>query len=106
MKTSECRATFGSLTNPLENVPVEIARIKRLGFDYVEIGIEEPNATPSILMAQKDAIISALTENAVSALGHTAYWVGFGSSHKEVRQGWVKEGKDMIHTASQLGIRQ
>ena len=105
MKPAECRPAFGLLTNPLENVPLEISRIKRLGFDYVEIGIEEPNATPRILMAQKDDIVSALTQYALVPLGHTAYWVGFGSSHEEVRQGWVREAKEMIHTASQLGIR-
>jgi sugar phosphate isomerase/epimerase len=97
--------SFGLLTNPLENVPLEISRIRKLGFDYAEIGIEEPNATPSILMAQKNEIISALTENELYPLGHTAYWVGFGSSHEEVRQGWVREGKEMIRVASQLGIQ-
>ena len=105
MKPAECRPAFGLLTNPLENVPLEISRIKKLGFDYVEIGIEEPNATPRILMAQKDDIVSALTQDARVPIGHTAYWVGFGSSHEEVRQGWVREAKEMIHTASQLGIR-
>lgn len=95
---------FGLLTNPLESVPLEIAKVKRLGFDYVEIGIEEPNATPSILVAQKTDILSALTGNGLFPLGHTAYWVGFGSSHEEVRAGWVREAKDMIRTASQLRI--
>jgi len=95
---------FGLLTNPLCNMALEIARVKRLGFDYVEIGIEEPNATPSILMSQKTEIVTALSRNAISPLGHTAYWVGFGSCHEEVRAGWVREAKEMIHAASQLGI--
>ena len=95
---------FGLLTNPLENVPMEVSRIKELGFDYVEVGIEEPNATPSILMAQKNEILSALASNPIPPLGHTAYWVGFGSSHKEVRAGWIREAKEMILVASQLGI--
>lgn len=95
---------FGLLTNPLEDVPLEIARVRRLGFDYVEIGIEEPNATPAVLMRQKAEILSALTENTLSPLGHTAYWVGFGSCHEEVRSGWVKEAKEMISAASMLGI--
>jgi sugar phosphate isomerase/epimerase len=96
---------FGLLTNPLESVPLEVGRIAKLGFDYVEIGIEEPNATPSILMSQEEEILSALARNRLRPLGHTAYWVGFGSSHDEVRLGWVKEGKRMIEAASQLGIR-
>jgi len=98
------RLKFGLLTNPLETVPHQIGRFKRLGFDYAEIGIEEPNATPRILMEQKEEILSALTRNAMLALGHTAYWVEFGSAHERVREGWVREAKDMINVAGELGI--
>jgi sugar phosphate isomerase/epimerase len=92
------------LTNPTEPVPNEIAIFHKLGFDYVEIGIEEPEATPQILMRQQDEILNSLTAKHMLALGHTAYWVGFGSSHEKVRRGWVEEAKDMIHTASELKI--
>ena len=98
------RLKFGLLTNPLEAVPHEIVRFKELGFDYAEIGIEEPGATPRILMEQKEEILSLLARSGLFALGHTAYWVGFGSSHEKVREGWVGEGKDMIHVAGELGI--
>jgi sugar phosphate isomerase/epimerase len=95
---------FGLLTSPIEPVPEEIVRFHRLGFDYAEIGIEEPDATPQILMRQKDEILSLLARNGMFAVGHTAYWVGFGSSHEKVRRGWIEEAKDMIHTASELKI--
>jgi sugar phosphate isomerase/epimerase len=98
------RPKFGLLTNPVEAVPLQIGRIKRLGFDFVEVGMEEPAATPRILMEQKNEIMAALTLNAMPAVGHTAYWVGFGSSHENVREGWVMEGKDMIRVASEFGI--
>jgi len=95
---------FGLLTSPIEAVPHGIGTIKRLGFDYAEIGIEEPAATPRILMEQKDEILTDLTRAGIFALGHTAYWVGFGSSHEKVREGWVMEGKEMINVASELGF--
>lgn len=96
---------FGLLTDPIEFVPDEISRFHKLGFDYVEIGIEEPNATPRILMRQRDEILSLLSANGMSALGHTAYWVGFGSSHEKARLGWIEEAKDMILVAPELKIR-
>ncbi len=95
---------FGLLTDPIEFVPDEITRFHKLGFDYVEIGIEEPNATPRILMRQTDEILRLLSAKEMPALGHTAYWVGFGSSHEKARLGWVEEGKDMILVASQLNL--
>ena len=73
---------FGLLTNPILPVAEEIARFKKLGFDYVEIGIEEPLATPRILKHQKKRILKLLDENGMFALGHTAYWAQFGSSHE------------------------
>jgi sugar phosphate isomerase/epimerase len=95
---------FGLLTDPLESVPHEIIVFHKLGFDYVEIGIEEPEATPNILTRQKDEILDSLSRNGMFALGHTAYWVGFGSCHEKVRRGWIEEAKDMVHVASELKI--
>jgi sugar phosphate isomerase/epimerase len=95
---------FGLLTSPIESVPEEILRFHGLGFDYAEIGIEEPNATPQVLIRQKNEILSLLSMNGMFAVGHTAYWVGFGSSHEKVRRGWIEEAKDMIHAASELKI--
>jgi len=96
---------FGLLTSPVESVPDQITKFHKLGFDYVEIGIEEPSATPRILMLQRDEILRLLSANEMPALGHTAYWVGFGSSHEKARLGWIEEAKDMILVASDLKLR-
>ena len=95
---------FGLLTDPIESVPDEIVRIRDRGFDYVEVGIEEPGAPPGLLLKQKDEILRSISASGIFALGHTAYWVGFGSSHENVRRGWIAEAKEMIHVASQLKI--
>jgi len=95
---------FGLLTDPLQLVPDEILRFKRLGFDYAEIGIEEPMATPKILTRQRRRILKLLEENEMFAIGHTAYWVQFGSSHEKARRGWIEEGKEMIQVGSQLHL--
>jgi sugar phosphate isomerase/epimerase len=95
---------FGLLTDPTQPVPDEIVRFHRLGFDYTEIGIEEPKATPRILMSQKDKILNLLASNGMFAVGHTAYWVNFGSSLEKARRGWIDEAKDMIHAAAELNV--
>jgi len=95
---------FGVLTNPSVDTLKEIKNIARLGFDFVEIGIEEPCATPQILLKQKDQILDLLSKYKMFTVGHTAYWVHFGSSHQKARRGWVAEAKDMIDVASKLKI--
>ena len=78
---------FGMLTNPIHTVPDEIIRIKKLRFDYVELGIEEPLATPRVLMRQRKRILRLLSDYEMLAVGHTAYWVQFGSAHEKARRG-------------------
>ena len=95
---------FGLLTDPIQSVPNEIIRFKKLGFDYAEIGIEEPLATPKILAHQKKRILRTLSDNGMFAIGHSAYWVQFGSTHEKARRGWIEEAKDMIRVASQLKL--
>jgi len=95
---------FGMLTDPIQSVPDEIIRFKKLGFDYAEIGIEEPMATPLILLRQRKRILDLLSINGMFAIGHTAYWVQFGSAHVKARRGWIDEAKSMIQTASQLRL--
>lgn len=100
----EIMPRFGLLTDPIESVPDEVVRFKRLGFDYVEIDIEEPAATPQSLTKQRKLILKVLSETEMFAIGHTAYWVQFGSSHEKARTGWIEEAKDMIRTASLLKL--
>jgi hypothetical protein len=40
---------YGSLTNPSNETLDEISKIYGLGFDYVEVGIERPEANPLII---------------------------------------------------------
>ena len=96
---------FGLLTDPIEGVVEQILRFKKLGFDFTEIGIEEPKAAPQTLYSQKDRIVDSLNSTGTFAIGHTAYWVQFGSAHLKARRGWIEEGKDMINIASELGIQ-
>ena len=104
LKDKQMIPKFGMLTDPIQPVPDEIIRFKKLGFDYAEIGIEEPLATPTILFRQRKRILELLSDNEMFAIGHTAYWVQFGSAHVKARRGWMEEAKDMIRIASQLNL--
>lgn len=95
---------FGSLTSAIVDPITEIRTIKRMGFDYVELGFEEPNATPRLLVKRRSQIIRLISDNKPYPIGHTAYWVHFGSSHEKARKGWVEEAKDMTNVASLLRL--
>ena len=97
---------LGLLTNPAENILEEIKLIKKLGFDYVEVGIELPGGAPAIIFGNKNKILKLIKSFNSSALAHTAWWIDFGSGYEPVRKGWVEEAKISIDTAKTLNINK
>jgi sugar phosphate isomerase/epimerase len=95
---------FGRLTNPRENILKEIELTAKLGFDFVEIGIEGPGGDPDILVRDKRRILKAIKDNGLFAIAHTPWWADLGSPYENVRHGWVEESKRAIRTVNQLKI--
>ncbi len=96
---------FGLLTNPSNNIIEEIKLILKLGFDYVEVGIELPEGAPEIISINKDKISKLIEKFNYPALAHTAWWIDFGSGYAPVRRGWVEEAKRDADVAKSIGIK-
>lgn len=97
---------YGMISSAIIPVSEEIRHAANAGFDYMELGMEEPLGTPRMLLRQKDSILKDLKKYNLSIIGHTAYWVEFGTSHPDVRKGWINEGKRMIDAAHALKIKR
>jgi sugar phosphate isomerase/epimerase len=95
---------FGRLTNPRENILKEIELTAKLGFDFVEIGIEGPGGDPEILMKNKGRIVKSINDKGLFAIAHTSWWFDLGSPYENVRKAWVQEGKRVIMAANGLEI--
>ena len=95
---------FGKLTHPGRDIIKEINKVKRFGFDYVEIGIE-PLTDFTILRKYKLAILNSLKLFNNPPVGHTAWWYDLSSTYDAVRNAWIKQGKIDIKMASELGIK-
>ncbi len=96
--------TFGYPTNPSKEILGEIRRAKRLGLDFVEIGIEGPCGMPEVLAKKRKQILDLLKKQKMFAIGHTAWWMELGSLYQEVRKAWVKEAKSAIRVANRLNM--
>lgn len=94
---------LGRITNPGKNLIQEINKTKRLGFDYVEIGIEAP-----AILLYKNEILSILELSKKfnhPPIGHTTWWYELGSVFPSVRKGWIEQAKIDIKLANEFGIR-
>jgi sugar phosphate isomerase/epimerase len=93
---------FGRITSSKENVLKEIEIAAKLGFDFVEIGIEGPGGSPEFLLKNKKKILTLLHNNGLFGIAHTSWWFELGSAYENVRRGWIEEGKRTILTANEL----
>ncbi|HKZ45137.1 MAG TPA: sugar phosphate isomerase/epimerase [archaeon] len=94
------------MTNPTIDVLKEIETIAKLGFDFVEIGIEWPEGTEDRLHEKRRKIIDLLGRYKLFSIGHTAWWIDFSSPYEQVRKAWIEESKKKIQVANILGIKR
>lgn len=97
---------FGLLTNPENTIFEEIKLIRKLGFDYVELGIEQPESSPQIIIRNKKKILELVGAFNSPTLAHTAWWIDFGSGYDDVNKVWLSEAKKCIDAAKTLSIKK
>jgi endonuclease IV len=96
--------SYGSLTNPSNEILSEITKIYDLNFDYVEIGIEGPEGNPMIINKKKNEIAKLLQRFKQKPIGHTAYWIDLCSDYGYIRDAWILEATREIRTAKGIDI--
>ena len=96
--------SYGSLTNPSNEILAEINKIYELGFDFVEIAIEGPEGNPKLIDKNKSEIIKLIQKFNQKPIGHTAYWIDLCSDYEYVRHAWILEAMREIRTARKIGI--
>ena len=96
---------FGNITNPSEEILKEIKTVASMKFDFVEIGVEGPGATPEIILKNKTKILQLVKKFKSRPIVHTSWWFELGSVYEPVRKGWIDEGKKIIEISRLLGSR-
>jgi len=89
------------MNNPGRDVFKEIARIGDAGFDFVDLTLEPPCARADQVDAAK--IRRALESRNLGVVGHTAYYLPFGSAFDAVQSGAVKEAEACLHVFADVG---
>lgn len=92
---------LGLMNNPGRDVFKEIARIADAGFDFVDLTLEPPLARADQVDAAK--IRRALAARSLGVVGHTAYYLPFGSAFDAVQTGAVKEAETCLQVFADVG---
>lgn len=100
------RPVYGVMTDPSRDIVKEVGKASRIGFDFVELGMEIPEGHHDILRKKRRGILNALKTFKYPPVAHSAYWVDLWSDYEEVRQAWIRIIKKNIDIAASLGCEK
>jgi sugar phosphate isomerase/epimerase len=97
---------YGAMNFPIKPLLKEIEEIGELGFDYVELTLDPPEATPQKVSAQKRLIQELLHRYGMGITGHLPTFVWTSDLYESLRKTSVQETLDALEAGSELGIEK
>jgi len=77
-----------------------------MGFDYVELTMDPPEATPQKILGQKRAIMEVLHRYGMGIMGHLPTFVWTSDLYESLRSASLQENFAALEAAAELGIEK
>lgn len=97
---------YGAMNFPILPVMDEIDTITRLGFDYFELAMDQPEAHYSTISANQSAIRKTLEHYGMGIVCHLPTFVSTADLTDSIRQASVTEMKRSLSVAADLGAEK
>jgi sugar phosphate isomerase/epimerase len=97
---------YGAMNFPIKPVTDELADIAALGFDYLELTMDPPQAHYTTLRQQMQAIVRTLHSQGMSVICHLPTFVSTADLTDSIRQASVQEMFHSLDVAAELGARK
>jgi sugar phosphate isomerase/epimerase len=97
---------YGAMNFPIRPVLDEIHAIGSLGFDYVELAMDSPEAHYRELSDQRDAIYHALAQYDMSLICHLPTFIHTADLTESIRMASRQELLNSLAVATELGARK
>lgn len=91
---------------PIKPLLKEMEEIGEMGFDYVELTMDPPEATPQKILAQKRSIRERLDRYGMGIVGHLPTFVWTSDLYESLRKVSLQENFDALEAGSELGIEK
>jgi sugar phosphate isomerase/epimerase len=95
---------YGAMNFPIKPILNEIAEIGEMGFDYVELTMDPPEATPQKIVAEKKSILSLLARYGMGITAHLPTFLHAADLYESMRKASLHENFDAMEAAAELGI--
>jgi len=97
---------YGAMNFPVKPLLQEIEEIGELGFDYVELTMDPPEAAPQKVIAQKKSILNLLNCYKMGITGHLPTFVWTSDLYDSLRKASLQENVEAIEASAELGIEK
>jgi sugar phosphate isomerase/epimerase len=93
---------YGAMNFPVRPVLQELESISELGFDYLELTMDPPQAHHSMIRAQKDDLLRALERRNMQVICHLPTFLGLADLTESIRAASVTEMLESLDLAAEL----
>lgn len=97
---------YGAMNFPIKSLTKEIDEIGRLGFDYVEISMDPPEALPGNVRKLKKKIADGIRRYNMGMVAHMPTFVSTADLYESIRRASFEEIMAAFEAASELGIEK
>ena len=92
---------IGIMNNPARDVLKEITRAAELGLEFLDLTLEPPVARAD--QVDPPRIKAALARHGLGVIGHTAYYLPFGSAFDRVQSAAIAEAEACLQVFADVG---
>jgi sugar phosphate isomerase/epimerase len=93
---------YGAMNFPVRPVLQELENFSALGFDYIELSMDPPQAHHSTIRKQKENLLCALDRLQMQVVCHLPTFLGLADLTESIRAASVREMLDSLDVAAEL----
>ena len=97
---------YGAMNFPIKPVVEELEDIAAMGFDYLELAMDPPQAHYTILRRQMNPIIKALNSHSMHVICHLPTFVSTADLTDSIREASLQEMLNSLEVAAALGAQK
>jgi sugar phosphate isomerase/epimerase len=97
---------YGAMNFPVKPVVDELEDIAAMGFDYLELTMDPPQAHYKTIRQQKNSILGALNSHRMSLICHLPTFVSTADLTDSIREASLQEMFNSIEVAADLGAQK
>jgi sugar phosphate isomerase/epimerase len=97
---------YGAMNLPTKPIVEEIEVLGKLGFDYIELTIDAPEATPEIIQKDRNRIKEVLSNHQLEIIGHLPTFISIADLYESIRKASIDENIKALEAGVEVGIKK